>query len=265
MQKQRTAADIPAWLHQTAFDVRLEWGPRGAHEAARRGDVVVLVDVLSFSTAVTAANERGASIVPFRHGDEAAARAEAERLGVTLLTDSGSGSSKRRALSPRRFNQRSKGKTYLLCSPNGATCTQIAVGAAVVLLGCVRNATAAAAAAAQAAAAASESNAAITVVPCGERWPDGGDAPEQGLRPCVEDHLGAGAIISALEGKRSPEAELAVQAFIASLRDLSGTLLDCVSGRELAATGYRKDVRFAAEWDASTCVPRLDGDRFGAT
>ncbi|MDJ0975718.1 MAG: 2-phosphosulfolactate phosphatase [Planctomycetota bacterium] len=247
------------WLNQTPYEVRLEWGPRGAYEAAQRGDVVVLVDMLSFCTAVTTAVEREASIVPFRHGDEEAARAEAERLGVELLTDSENG--KRRALSPRRYGARAKGHTYLLPSPNGATCSLIAEPATAVFLGCVRNASAAAAAAA---ATAQEHGVAITVVPCGERWPAHDDAPDQGVRPCVEDHLGAGAVITALEGKRSPEAEFAAQAFIASLRDLSGTLLGCVSGRELVARGHRKDVQFASEWDASTAVPRLDGDRFPA-
>ncbi len=253
--------DANAWLHQTAYDVRLEWGPRGAYEAARRGDVVVLVDVLSFSTTVTAALERGASIVPFTHGDMEAAQAEALRLGVELAVDDHSGKRKKRALSPLGFKKRSKGHTYLLCSPNGATCSRIAQGGAAVLLGTIRNATAAAAKAQELAAT---HGASITVVPCGERWLGDPEAPEQGIRPCVEDNLGAGAVVSALEGRRSPEAALAADAFGASLRDLTGTLLACASGRELATTGFRKDVLFTAEWDASEIVPQLEGDRFPA-
>jgi len=131
----------------------------------------------------------------------------------------------------------------------------------VVLLGCVRNATAAAN---RIAALAEEGERAITVVACGERWNPTPDAPEQGLRPCVEDLLGAGAIISALEGTRSPEAQLAADAFIGALRDLSGALHGCASGRELIDRGYARDVAFAADWDASTAVPVLDGDLFPA-
>jgi 2-phosphosulfolactate phosphatase len=42
-----------------ATQVHLEWGVTGARLAAERGDAVVVVDVLSFSTSVTIAAGRG--------------------------------------------------------------------------------------------------------------------------------------------------------------------------------------------------------------
>jgi 2-phosphosulfolactate phosphatase len=82
----------------------------------------------------------------------------------------------------------------------------------------------------------------------------------------VEDLLGAGAIIHALDpsGSRgsSPDARAASAAF-ASLRDrLDWALLDSPSGQELCARGLEADVRVAAEHGVSSCVPLLDGDRF---
>ena len=58
-------------------DVHLEWGPRAVEVFSGWADVVVVVDVLSFSTAVDVAVSRGATVVPC-----AADRVEAERLGA---------------------------------------------------------------------------------------------------------------------------------------------------------------------------------------
>lgn len=247
-----------AWLNQTPYEIRAEWGPRGAREAARRGDVVVLVDVLSFSTAVTAAVEHGATIAPFPWGRADAAAAEAERIGAKLRTDR---SPARRALSPLSFSAADRGGLYLLTSPNGATCSRIAADAPVVFAGCLRNATAVARAAEE---ASRRHAAAITVIPCGEIWPDAIDdaISPQRIRPCVEDALGAGAVAAACMGTRSPEAQLLVDAFEAARPTLGQTMLDCASGRELIARGYQDDVAFAAQVDAVETVPELRDGRY---
>src|SRR3982751_321084 len=57
---------------QSEYDVRCEWGERGVERLASASDVVVIVDVLSFSTAVEIATSQGASVFPFRWKDEAA-------------------------------------------------------------------------------------------------------------------------------------------------------------------------------------------------
>ena len=246
------------WIHQLPYDVRAEWGPRAAHEAARRGDVVVLVDVLSFSTAVTAAVEYGATIAPFEWGRGAAAEAEARRIGAKLRTNE---SQVRRALSPLNFSEGDRDGLYLMTSPNGATCSRIAARAPAVLAGCLRNATAVARVAGRLASA---HQAAITVVPCGEIWPtELADAiSPQRVRPCVEDALGAGAICAACTGSLSPEAQLLVDAFEAAAPRIEQTLLDCASGRELVSKGYEDDVLFSAAGDASDAVPNLADGRY---
>src|SRR5262249_11086756 len=91
----------------------------------------------------------------------------------------------------------------------------------------------------------------ITVIAAGEHWPDGQ------LRPAVEDLLGAGAVVSALAGRRSPEAETAQRAFEPTRSRLREVLAGCTSARELIERGFADDVDIAAAWDVSHCAPML--------
>jgi 2-phosphosulfolactate phosphatase len=218
-------------LQQAGFDPRLEWAAEGAVLLARACPVLVVVDVLRFTTAVEVAVARGARVVPRRWpGGEA------------------SGPS---SLSPVSLLGIPPGSRLELASPNGATVSLDAADAgAVVLAGCLRNASAVA-------AAARRLGGPVGVVAAGERWPDGS------LRPAVEDLVGAGAILHALGGRPSPEARAAVAAFLDAAADLPATLAGCASGRELAARGQAADLRLAAEHDVSRVVPRLRDGAFG--
>ena len=50
---------------QAAYPVRFEWGPTGADAIADGAACAVVVDVLSFTTTVTVAVERGIAVHPF--------------------------------------------------------------------------------------------------------------------------------------------------------------------------------------------------------
>jgi 2-phosphosulfolactate phosphatase len=77
------------------------------------------------------------------------------------------------------------------------------------------------------------------------------------LRPCLEDYLGAGAILACLGDDRSPEAEVCGGAFAGGEARLAALIWECASGRELRARGKGADVRLCAERDRYAVAPLL--------
>jgi 2-phosphosulfolactate phosphatase len=57
---------------QEEFNLRCEWGAKGVSELAPISDLVVIVDVLSFSTSTEIATNNGAIIYPYQWRDESA-------------------------------------------------------------------------------------------------------------------------------------------------------------------------------------------------
>ena len=76
-----------------------------------------------------------------------------------------------------------------------------------------------------------------------------------GVSPALEDQIGAGAIISRLQGSKSPEARAAEALFHGAEDTLHDTLRSCSSGKELIEKGYEADVEFAARLDVSHSIP----------
>ena len=155
------------------------------------------------------------------------------------------------SLSPSTFLDIDPGTRVVLPSPNGAM-VSLASRARTTLAGCLRNASAVA-------RVATERGRRISVIPAGERWPNGT------LRPALEDWVGAGAILSHLSGRASPEVRAAVSAFREHRGELEEALLECESGRELEGWGYREDVLLAAMLDTSGSVPEFDGVAYGSS
>ena len=79
----------------------------------------------------------------------------------------------------------------------------------------------------------------------------------RGLRPCLEDALGAGAIVAAMQRTSSPEARAAAAAFSDAKAELFERLATSAEGAIKIATGQRRDVELAAALDISDCVPHL--------
>lgn len=245
---------MPAELRQAAYRVGVEWGPTGA-QALAGSTYAVVVDVLSFTTTLTVAVERGMTVWPCAWRDERAAafalehdavlavgRLEAQRQDVAGVS-----------LSPAAMARAEGIERIVLPSPNGsAIAALLADSGATVVGACLRNATALG----RWLGARLRPDETVAVIPAGERWPDGS------LRPAVEDLWGAGAVVNALlragvgTEALSPEGWLAEHTFASDGRR-DGWLAVCASGRELVAKGFAADVAIAAEVDASEVVPML--------
>jgi 2-phosphosulfolactate phosphatase len=223
---------------QADFDIRCEWGERGVAVLAPISDALIIVDVMSFSTCVSIAVVRGATVFPYRWGDDSRFT-YARSVNAELA---GSRGKSRFSLSPASMMELSQGDRIVLPSPNGSSLT-LSTGPTPTLAGCLRNSQAVA-------RAAGKFGRRISVIPAGEKWRE-----DNTLRPAYEDLLGAGAIIRHLEGTRSPEARLAEQAFLGAQEDLLGHLRECASGKELREKGFEEDIALLAELDVDGCAP----------
>ena len=259
--------DVPAAGFEPWPDssVHVEWGPTGAALAADRGDVVVVVDVLSFSTTLSVAVSRDFTCLVYSKAEIEALGGPATaaiRLGARPLSGKRRAGPDQVSLSPASLLDAEPGQRVVFTSLNGATVVSAAARAPALLVGAPRNATACADLAAS--RMVSTRSGRVTVIACGERW-SSVEPGVLGARPAVEDWLGAGAISAGLADlgySLSAEARIAASAWRnpTALDDLA----ECISAAELRAGGFALDVELALEVDADTKVPvRMTGEQTG--
>ena len=232
---------------QAGARVRFEHGPAGLAALLERAPgrvVVVVVDVLSFSTAVVVAADAGVVVAPAPLDPPPDVPRDAVVAGSR-----GSGGP---SLSPVSLRGLPPGTRLVLPSPNGGALAAAASAAsATVIAAGVRNASAVAADLRRRLEAEPQLTAAV--IAAGERWADGS------LRPAIEDVHGAALVLAGL-----PEEWLSAEALAA--RTTAGlavaVVADGASARELVAGGFPADVATALERDASTAVPILTGGWF---
>lgn len=228
-------------FNQEEYDIRCEWGLRGVEELAPISDVILIVDVLSFSTCVDVATQRGALIYPYRWKDEStvayAASVDAELAAFKRSSDAAF------TLSPVSMQSITSKTKLVLPSPNGSTLS-LATKKTTTICGCLRNAQAVA-------LYALKLGRRISVIPAGEKWEDGS------IRFAIEDLIGAGAIISYLTGNKSPEAITAATVFSTFNENLLSEIKKCGSGKELITRTFEQDVVLACELNISNNVPVL--------
>ncbi|MBB2988041.1 2-phosphosulfolactate phosphatase [Terracoccus luteus] len=261
---------------QQANTVRLEWGPPSVAlvaDAVARGERVlaVVVDVLSFTTTVSVALDRGARVHPYRWADGTAAAFAAEHGAVLAVgRRQAAGDPAAVSLSPGSVRRAEALDAVVLPSPNGSTVTGLLADAgAEVVAASLRTRAAVGRWLVDRLVRSAGHPTALVVVPAGERWADGS------LRPAVEDLWGAGAVVAAvvdeLEHRAgplllSPEARAALAAWDVVADDVGTALRASASGVELVEAGFGDDVDVAAELDASDLVPLLvDGAFTDAT
>lgn len=226
---------MPSPFDQSRYQVRFEWGTRGLARLAP-ADVVVVVDVLRFSSTVTSRVDAGET-VPL----DAAAHA------VSLK-----GAAVARAAATRTAAQAAA------LAPSTAAQSSVASGPQpLVLLGALRNASAVA----DAIVAEQHrrgTRTSVAVIAAGELT---SREPNADLRVAVEDLLGAGAVIDALSARgidhTSPESAAACESFRGLRGAVRHLLTASGSGQELLERGARDEVLAAADVDASASVPAL--------
>lgn len=242
---------------QAHFRIRFDWGQDGARAATPGASIAVVIDVLSFTTALSYAIDAGMEVFPYRWKD-ASAQVFAREHDAALAIGRGETAHGGITLSAASIRAARGVERLVLPSPNGSTVAyQLACAGTTVLGACLRNRTAVAR---WIASNADREQGAIALIAAGERWPDGS------LRPAIEDLWGAGAVIAALHDAGwtdlSPEARMAMAAFTAASGVVLDELRDCASGRELIDIGFGQDVDDAATLDDSANVPLLRGERF---
>jgi 2-phosphosulfolactate phosphatase len=235
------------WFRQEPHGVRFEWGPAGAEHLAPASAGLVIVDVLSFSTAVTVAVEAGIRVFPYPRHDDAAAAFARRRRAVLAAEGRSASPDAPWSLSPAAVRRAPFTPRLVLPSPNGsAIAASAAATATEVIAACLRNAIATGRWLARRGLGTPDHP--VAVIAAGERWPDGR------LRPALEDLLGAGAVIAALThqgaGPLSPEA-VAARGCYEVTPDIAAAIAASASGRELSQGSFSGDVVLASEVD--TC------------
>lgn len=72
---------------QDGYGLRFEWGLTGSREVSSARGVLVVVDVLSFTTAVTVATERGVAVYPAMTLRALHRREHRQRVSVVALAE----------------------------------------------------------------------------------------------------------------------------------------------------------------------------------
>jgi 2-phosphosulfolactate phosphatase len=229
------------YFDQQENDIRFEWGLTGMQALAPHCEVIIIVDVLSFTTCVNIAVERGAIVFPYNGAAEDLPDYAAGRKA--LYAKPSRQHEVGFSLAPSSLSNIPPDTRLVLPSPNGSTLS-LASGNLPTLAGSLRNAQAVA-------GYASKLGRRIGVIAAGERWPGGL------LRPALEDLLGAGAVIAHLPGSLSPEAALALVGFQQVEAAIMDVLRRCGSGKELIGRGFAEDVQLAGQINISDTVPRL--------
>lgn len=240
---------------QLPAGVRFGWALPGALALAAPAGALVIVDVLSFSTAVTVAAGRGTTVYPHPWPDAGVEAFAAGRDAVWAVPRDQVSTSHPWSLSPAHLLGAPAPRRLVLPSPNGSALAATAT-AGHILAGCLRNATAVAGW--LSGHGFGHPDRPATIIAAGERWP-GGE-----LRPALEDLLGAGAIIAALglPDALSPEAAAAEAAWRHHRPDITDVIHRCSSGQELTAAGHAPDIDIAAQHDTQETVPILTGGAF---
>lgn len=258
MEKRQEDGD-----HQTP-QVNLDWALDGLVHALKKHDLIVIVDVLRFSSAVVTAVAHGFTI--YAVGDPQKGVALAKRAGAELAGKSGH---TKFSLSPSSFMNAPdmSGREVVLFSPNGAACSERIKNQDNAYIGCFLNALALGQTISAVARARARN---VTIIAAGEqRSVATGERityqPQESQRVlAIEDYLGAGAILTNVDLVKTAEAYVCEQAYRSVTPRLFELVRASFSGRYLEQNGLLDDVRHAVKVDLYAIVPAIRDGRITA-
>jgi 2-phosphosulfolactate phosphatase len=246
--------------------IDLKWGPSGTKKAVTKNNIIVIVDVLRFSSATTVAVYKGVIIIPSY--SKRLSKVLAKRFNAEISGSSREPTKWKYSLSPLSYLNAKKNTKVVLFSPNGAKCSAIAGHAKHAFVGSFLNATIIGNYVSRISRKINED---VTVVSAGEteltkllkRLPveESFVNKENKEYFALEDFLGSGAIISATNLDRTTNARHAELSYLKYRNNLLETLKSCVGARYLINSGREHEVDFCLQLDKYNCVPKISGDR----
>ncbi|MET7771155.1 2-phosphosulfolactate phosphatase [Nocardia sp. NPDC005366] len=132
---------IPDWSTQRPWGVRIDWGAAGARALGPDSAVVVVVDVLSFTTSVSVAVDAGTRVLPYRWRDRTAEEYAAANHAELAVGRRAVSARQPWSLSPAALRRAPAPERLVLPSPNGSAISA-AVSGIPVVAACLRNASA---------------------------------------------------------------------------------------------------------------------------
>ncbi|MCW4020289.1 MAG: 2-phosphosulfolactate phosphatase [Candidatus Bathyarchaeota archaeon] len=238
---------------KTVVKVNLEFAARDAVKAVRRRDLIVIIDVLRFSSSVLNAFANGANeVIPTKTLREAY---DLHREHPECLL-----AGERRGVKPRRFDfgnspleftrEKVCGKTLVFTTTSGTAALTNSRQAEWVLVGALLNASLVGVKAAE---IAEKEETGVSLVLSGRKG-----------RFSFEDFLCGGAIAEALHEKSavlSDAAFAALMAFKQFKENLCERIMMGEHAKHLTGLGFKGDVEFSCQLDLFKIVPIYKGGR----
>ncbi len=226
-----------------------DWGVHGVKQAVKKGDIIIIVDVLSFSTSVAIAVKNSAFIFPALSNEDAVNIKDQFNTEISVKRNEVP-SKGNFSLSPATYYEIEPETKIALLSPNGATCTKQVDNSQSVFCGALVNCSTVAEAAFNEAV---KQNSNITVIACGERLKGTDDIYK--IRMAVEDYLGAGAILSKIPLPKTAESIVCENAYGKLVNHVPDLIWKCESGVELREINFGNDIHIATNLNSIPVAP----------
>jgi 2-phosphosulfolactate phosphatase len=220
--------------------------------AHAKGDIIVIVDVLRFSSTVCTAVANGFSVVAFSHPNKAARYSE--ESGTPMSGPTGNA---KYSLSPLDYLNPKAPEEIALVSPNGAALVRMIDGTAKAFIGCFLNSRALGRYLAMLSRGA---NKGISLIAAGEAAEGKYENLKQ-RRFAIEDYLGCGAILTELSMSKTAEATVCQRAFESCKHDYVKLIGESLSGKYLSERGFGFDISHCVQRNLYDCIPAIQSGK----